>query len=62
MVAPGGVGGVVRVAPEMLVEELGRGPEGASATEGLARSRPVFLDSIQASLKGSSDGIGIRFQ
>ena len=42
MVAPRGVGGVVRVAPEVLVEELSRGPEGASAAEGLARSRPVF--------------------
>ena len=41
MVAPRGVGGVVRVAAEVLVEELGRGPEGAGAAEGLARSRPV---------------------
>ena len=42
MVAPRGVGGVVGVAAEVLVEELGRGPEGAGAAEGLARCRPVF--------------------
>ena len=42
VVAPRGVGGVVRVAAEVLVEELGRGPEGAGAAEGLARGRPVF--------------------
>ena len=42
VVAPRGVGGVVGVAAEVLVEELGRGPEGAGAAEGLARCRPVF--------------------
>ena len=40
VVAPGGVGGVVGVAAEVLVEELGRGPEGAGAAQGLARGRP----------------------
>ena len=42
MVAPRGVGGVVGVAAEVLVEELGRGPEGAGAAQGLARGRPVL--------------------
>ena len=42
VVAPGGVRGVVGVAAEVLIEEFGRGPEGAGAAEGLARSRPVF--------------------
>ena len=59
VVAPGGVRGVVGVAAEVLIEEFGRGPEGAGAAEGLARSRPVF-GFISGFTQGSSDGIGIR--
>ena len=57
MVAPRGVGGVVGVAAEVLVKELGRGPEGAGAAECLARCRPVF-----GFISGFTQGFIIRFQ
>ena len=41
MVAPRGVGGVVGVAAQVLVQELGRAPEGAGAAQGLRRRRPI---------------------
>ena len=41
VVAPCWVGGVVGVAAEVLVEELGRAPEGAGAAQRLRRCRPV---------------------
>ena len=41
VVAPRGVGGVVGVAAEVLVQELGRAPEGAGAAQGLRRCCPV---------------------
>ena len=41
MVAPSGVGGVVGVAAEVPVEELGRTPKGTGAAQGLRRRRPV---------------------
>ena len=41
VVAPRGVGGVVGVAAQVLVQELGRAPKGAGAAQGLRRRRPV---------------------
>ena len=40
VVAPRGVGGVVGVAAEVLVQELGRASKGAGAAQGLRRRSP----------------------